>query len=274
MSVAKGFKAGDEVYFAGSIVRPGANAEYVAVDYRLAALKPTSVSHLVAGSMPLTALTAWEAFEDKFHVQIPKSDDDAIAKLNASKSVLITAGAGGVGSIAIQLAKKVFKLGKVVATAGRAESATWCRKMGADVILDRNKDWKAELTDNGIEGIDYVLACAGMDDIFEKLISLVHPCAHICGIVVASQPYNVAALFGKSLTFSYEFMGSRPIHHYQLERQGEILAQLATYVDNGSIVSWIGLQYETATVENLRAGHIHQQSGSAVGKIAYVATFP
>lgn len=222
--------------------------------------------------MPLTALTAWEAFEDKFHISIPTND--AELKGNAEKSMLITAGAGGVGSIAIQLAKHVFKIGKVVATAGRAESATWCRNLGADLVLDRSKDWKAQLQDNGIASIDYILSCAQVDDVLDTLVSIVTPMGHICGIVVNTKPLNMSALFGKSLTFSWEFMGSRPMFHIHPERHNEILSKLATYVEDGTIKSWVGVTYDAATPENIRAGHILQASGTAIGKIAFVAAFP
>lgn len=222
--------------------------------------------------MPLTTLTAWEALEDKFHLPIPSTE--AETKKNASKAILITAGAGGVGSIAIQLAKHVFKLGKVVATAGRAESADWCRKLGADVVLDRSKDWKSQLTDNGINGVDYVLACAQVDDVLDVLVSITNPTGHICGIVSNSKPLNMTALFGKSLSFSWEFMGCRPLHNFFLERHNQILSQLATLVDDGVIKSWVGTTYEVASPENIRAAHVLQSSGTAIGKIVFLPVFP
>lgn len=266
------FKAGDEVYFSGSIGRQGANAEYVAVDHRLIALKPKSISHAVASSMPLTVLTAWEALEEKFHIPIPAAGSKAEAE-NAKKAILIIAGAGGVGSIAIQLAKQVFKVGKVVTTAGRAASATWCREMGADLVLDRTKEWKTQINEAGINGFDYILSCTEVDDILDQLIALCHPWAHICGIVINHKPLNIAALFRKCLTFSWEFMGSRPIHQYQQERHHEILAQFTQLVEAGTIKPWVGHTYSAATLENLRAAHILQQSGTAIGKITFEAVF-
>ena len=270
--LAHNFKAGDEVYFSGSLSRHGSNAEYIVVDYRLLSLKPKNVSHVDAASMPLTVLTAWEALEEKFNLRIPEAGS-SVEKHNASKNILIVAGAGGVGSIAIQLAKQVFKLGKVIATAGRAESATWCRNMGADLVLDRSKDWKAQLQENGITGLDYIFSCAQVDDILDTLVALANPWAHICGIVVNTKPLNMATLFRKCLTFSWEFMGSRPIHHWQQERHGEILTQFAKYVEDGTIKTWVGQTYDKVTVENMRAAHILQQSGTAIGKIAFSAVF-
>lgn len=266
------YKAGDEVYFSGSLGRQGSYAEYVAVDYRLVAIKPKTVDHVAAASLPLTALTAWEAFEDKFHLSLPSTD--ALAKFNASKAVLITAAAGDVGSIAVQLAKHVFKIGKVIATAGRAESATWCRNLGADIILDRGKDWKSQLQDNGVSAVDYVLACHEVDDVLDTLVAITNPYGHICGIVSNVKPLNITALFGKSLSFSWEFMGCRPLHHFHIERHNEILSQLSELVDNGTIKSTVGVTYEAATPENIRAGHILQASGTAIGKIVFHAVFP
>jgi NADPH2:quinone reductase len=242
------------------------------VDYRVVSMKPHTVNHLVASSMPLALITAWEALEEKFHIAIPEPNSFE-EKLNASKNILIVAGAGGVGSIAIQLAKNVFKLGKVIATAGRADSAAWCRNMGADLVLDRTKDWKNQLTDAGVEGIDYIFSCAEVDDILDVLVAISHPWGHICGIVVNKMPLNMASLFRKSLSFSWEYMASRPIHHYQLERHAIILAQAAALVDKHIIKSWVGTTYDNVTLEGMRAGHILQQSGTAIGKIAYKAQF-
>ena len=267
------FKVGDEVYFAGALNRQGANAEYTAVDHRLVALKPNSVDHITASSMPLCALTAWEGFEDKLGIPLPTAANDAVAQSNASKSIIITAGAGGVGSIAIQLAKKVFKLGKVIAVSGRSESADWCRKMGADLVLDRSKDWKAQLEENGVKnGIHYAL-CVEVDDIFETLISILAPMGRICSVAVNHTPPSVSALFLKSISFDWEFMGSRPIFGYEVERHGQILSQLASLVDDGTITHWVGRTYHVASAETLRDGHDFQATGKAIGKIAYDAIF-
>lgn len=220
--------------------------------------------------MPLTALTALEAFLDSFRIPLPKDANDNV---NASQTLLVVAGAGGAGAVAIQLAKSVFKFGKVVATARRSESIDFVRKMGADVVLDGSKDWKAQLEENGINGVNYVYVCSEIDDYFDTLVSIVLPFGRIACIVPAQRPINLMALFGKSISFSWEYMATRPINGYDLQRQGDLLAQFASFVDAGMIKHWIGTKFDTATAETLRDGHILQESGKAVGKIAYTANF-
>lgn len=270
--LAKGFKVGDEVFFAGDLSRDGCWAEYVAIDHRICALKPKNVDHLTAASMPLTTLTAWETFEDKFHIPVP-APGSAAEKKNASKSVLIIAGAGGVGSVAIQLAKKVFKIGKVITTAGRKDSHDWCVKMGADLVLDRSKDWKTQLTENGIKGVDYIFACSSPDDILAELVDISNPWGHICSIVPPHKPYNVGILFGKCISLSLEYMSARPSHNFEQERQGEIFATFAKYVEDGTIQPWVGTTYDKLSIENVKAAHVLQQSGTAIGKITLNAVF-
>lgn len=269
MTVTK-FKVGDEVFYSGALNRQGTSAQYSAVDNRLVALKPKSVDHTTASSMPLTALTALEAFFDQLRIPLPKDDKDDV---NASQALLVLAGAGGAGAIAVQLAKSIFKIGKVIATARRPESIEFVKKMGADVVLDGTKDWKTQLEENGITGVNYVYSCTEIEDYFDTLISIIHPFGRISCIVGAQKPLNLMSLFGKSISFSWEYMGTRPIFGYEQQRQGDLLAQLASYVDNGLIKPWVGAKYDTATAETLRDGHILQESGKAVGKIAYTANF-
>lgn len=272
LCIVKNLKAGDEVYFSGSIARHGCNAEYVLVHHELVSLKPKTVDFVTAASMPLTVLTAWEALEQKFGIKIPQAGSKEEAH-NAKQSILIVAGAGGVGSVAIQLAKHVFKIGKVFATAGRPDSQTWCRNMGADVVIDRSKDWKDQIRDAGLNGVDYVLSCSEVDDTLDQLVALTNPCGFICGIVINHKPLNMSPLFNKSLSFSWEFMGARAIHHAHMHLQQDILDRCAQYVDNGVIKSWVGVVYDKATAENLRAAHLLQSSGTAIGKIVFKAEF-
>lgn len=267
------YKVGDEVYWSGAVNRPGTNAEFVAVDYRLIALKPKSVDHVTASSIPLAALTALEAFEDKFRLEIPKSEGDEAAKFNASKSILVVAGAGGVGSIAIQLARHVFKFGKVIATAGRSESAAWCHNLGAHLIIDRSKDWETQLHEQGIDYVDYVFAGMGTDGIFETLVSITRPLGHICTILPHPTSIDIGPSFMKSLSWHYEFLGSRAILETEPERQHDFLVKLAEWTDAKLIKPWIGTRYESASLENVRAGSILQNSGNAIGKIAFAAIF-
>lgn len=258
------FNIGDEVYFSGSLQRPGAYAEYTLVNHELLAIKPKTVDHVVAASMPLTALTALQAFEKRLHLSIPVTDADI--KAAAAKSILITAGAGGVGSIAIQLAKRVYKLGTVIATASRADSIAWCKDQGADIVIDRSGDWTSQLTSHGINSVDLFLVCSQFEGMEESILSLASQGAFICGIAPTQVNINLGRVFYKALSIGFLFM--LPIGH------GTHLKLLASLVDDGAIKPWIGKKYDIATEETIREGHKALSTGATIGKISYAAIFP
>ena len=116
------FKAGDEVYYAGSITRSGTNAQFHLVDARIVGKKPTSLDWAEAAALPLTTLTAWEAMFDRLDVAKPVP--------GAAAAILIIGGAGGVGSIAIQIARQRTDL-TVIATASRPDTQAWVKGLGA-----------------------------------------------------------------------------------------------------------------------------------------------
>lgn len=140
------FKIGDKVYYAGDITRQGSNAEYQIVDERIVGKKPITLSNEAAAVMPLTGLTAWEILFDRMRIS-PEKDK--------GKSILIIGGAGGVGSIAIQIAKKIIGL-KVIATASRPESVEWCRHQGADVVVN-HKDLIENVRKAGFQQVDFIV---------------------------------------------------------------------------------------------------------------------
>jgi NADPH2:quinone reductase len=194
------FKPGDAVYYAGSITRPGANAQYHLVDERIVALKPETLDFPHAAALPLTTLTAWEAIFDRLGVS-PEGDD-------AGDNVLIIGGAGGVGSMAIQMAKHVGRL-NVIATASRPASADWCRELGADAVIDHFGDMAAQLKVLGIEAVQYVLIFSDTDTYFPAACRILAPQGKICSIVENVQPLPMEALKGKSGSFFWESMFTR-----------------------------------------------------------------
>ena len=225
--------------------------------------KPRTIDHVTAASMPLTALTAWQAFEHRLNLTIPSSD--AEHKAAASKSILITAGAGGVGSIAIQLAKRVFKIGTVIATASRPESIAWCKDLGADIVIDRSNDWKAQLDEHGVKSVDLFLICSQWEGIEMTILSLASYGASICGIARTQATINLGYLAKSALTIGFL--------HLLEWGHGALLAHLAALVDEGVIKPWVGKRYDTASLENVREGHRALVSKSAIGKITYAAIF-
>lgn len=137
-SAVAGFKPGDEVFYAGALMRDGSNAEYQAVDHRIVAPKPANLGFAEAAALPLTSLTAWEAMLEGGIEFTPQT------------KVLVIGGAGGVGSMAIQILKAATPA-RVFATASRPETMAWCERLGADHILNHHNDLSDELARYGVE---------------------------------------------------------------------------------------------------------------------------
>ena len=172
------FKEGDEVYFAGVMSRQGSNADYTLLDERVVALKPKNVSFAEAAGFPLTGLTAIEGLVESLHVRLreneTKDDDD-----NGEKVLLVIGGAGGVGSMVIQLAKQWLRPLRVVATASRPETVEWCKKLGADDVINHKNNLKEELEKIGVKGVDYVFNTASTEQWFEQIVDIANPLARI-----------------------------------------------------------------------------------------------
>lgn len=250
------FKAGDEVYYAGDLTRSGSNAEYQLVDERIVGHKPKNLTHAEAAAIPLTGLTAWESLFDRFKVN-PLTDK--------GKTLLILAGAGGVGSIAIQLAKKLAGL-TVIATASRTESGDWCKKMGADFVVN-HRNLKAELEKFGHSQVHFILDCVDLNGYWETMVELIKPQGHIVSISGSSQPLNLALLKNKSVTFSFEFMYTRSMFQTDdMDRQHEILNEIAVLLEEGTLKPTLTNTLQGFTVENLKKAHQMQESGTTIGK--------
>lgn len=251
------FQPGDEVYFAGTITRAGSYAEFTLVDERLVARKPSTLSHTDAAAIPLTALTAWEAFVENMGVE-PTDHSSA-----APKSALIVGGAGGVGSIAIQIAQRVCGL-RTVATASRPETVAWCERLGADAVIDHTRPLLPQLQAAGFEGgVDFILNTAPPDVNFSQVAEALRPFGHVCGIVGPSGPLDVAPLFRKRCKLSFELMFTRSIFGVEMERQGAILTRVAELLDQGVLV---GTRTETMDWSEIVAAHRLLDTGRSIGK--------
>lgn len=241
------FKSGDRVYFAGTLNRQGTNAEYVLVDERLVGIAPRSLDDSDVAAMALTTLTAWESLQEQMHI------DPLDKKCNATKTMLILPGASGVGSIAIQLAKKVFNVGTVIGTASRPESREFATKMGADLVIDARVGIKSQLRQHNIIGVDYVFNCIDTHLYISEYSKIGKPMSCICSIVggpgvdVGSYP----DLYDKRMTFTYEAMFARSIYNVDMERQHDILNRVSRYLDDGTLVTTKTKQM-TLTLDNLK----------------------
>lgn len=253
------FKKGDEVYYAGDINRPGSNAEYQLIDERIVGKKPSLLSDAEAAAMPLTLLTAWEALFDR--MRINESDK--------GKSVLIIGGAGGVGSIAIQIAKKIAGL-QVIATASRPETVEWCKQQGADIVVN-HKDLVNEVQNAGFKYVDFILDFVNTNEYWDAMAELIKPQGHIASITGSATPVALNKLKNKSASFSWEFMYTRST--YQTEdmiEQHHILNKAAALFDNGTLKTTLNKTFNGLSADNLKAAHRLQESGKAIGKTVIV----
>ncbi|WP_418264508.1 zinc-binding alcohol dehydrogenase family protein [Flavobacterium faecale] len=250
------FKVGDEVYYAGDITRPGSNAEYQLIDERIVGRKPSSLSVAEAAAMPLTTLTAWESIFDRIKIN---------PAVDLGKTVLILAGAGGVGSIAIQIAKKLAGL-TVIATASRPETADWCKELGADFVVN-HRNLKEELVKIGHDQVDYILDFVDLAGYWDVAAEIIKPQGHIVSITGSSKPLNLDVLKMKSVSFSWELMYTRSMFTTaDIEKQNEILNTVADLLDNGTLKTTLTTTLEGFTVENLKEAHRLQESGKTIGK--------
>lgn len=253
------FKAGDAVYYAGSIVRPGANSEFHAVDERIAGRKPATLSFEEAAALPLTAITAWEALFDRLAIDRRQGA--------AGKSLLIIGGAGGVGSIAIQLAARLTGL-RVVATASRPASSAWVRKLGAHDVIDHGGDMPSQLKALGLPVVDYILVLNELDQHFDAVAEAIAPQGRIVSIVGNTRPLALERLFGKSASFGFELMFTRSqFETGDMIEQHRLLNEVAGLVDAGTVVSTLGQSFGTINAANVRRAHAALEGKHTIGKI-------
>ena len=252
------FKVGDFVYYAGDITRSGCNAEYQVVDERIVGHKPNSLNFEAAAALPLTAVTAWEALFDRLGI----AQDLASNKV---KSILIIGGAGGVGSIAIQLAKKVAGL-KVIATASRPETIAWVKNLGADEVINHHQ-LQQEMTRLNIQP-DYILCNNDTDGYFEMMAEIIKPQGKICSIVETAKSVNLDLLKSKSATFVWEFMFTRSMFKTEdMIAQHHILQRVAELIDDGTLTTTLKQVLKPISAANLRKAHAQLESGSTIGKL-------
>ena len=256
---ATGFKPGDEVYYAGDITRSGSNSEFQLIDSRIVGHKPQSLDFAEAAALPLTSITAWEALFDRLMIDQQGAD--------TGKSILIINGAGGVGSIAIQLAKKLAKL-NVIATASRPETIAWCKKLGADQIINHRKNLADEIKQIGYETVDYILCLNDTDGHWQAMTKAIKPQGTICSVVENKEPLNMSTLKSKSASFVWEFMFTRSMYQTEdIAEQGKLLNEISQLVEAGEIVSTCNDVIKPINAKNLRDVHQRLEHGRAIGKI-------
>lgn len=253
------FTVGDAVFYAGDLTRQGTNAELHAVDERIVGKKPRSLSFADAAALPLTAITAWEMLFDSFALKegTEKSNDKG-------ESLLVIGGAGGVGSILIQLAKQLTNL-TVIATASRPETQAWVKKMGADHIINHREPLADQIQALKLEP-KYVASLTASDQHFDSIIELIKPRGHIA-MIDDPGPLDISKMKIKALTFSWEFMFTRSMFQTtDMIVQHELLTRVSELVDNDQIVSTATENLGKITAESIKHAHTLQESGRVIGK--------
>lgn len=253
------FKVGDPVFYAGSITRPGAYSEFHLVDERIAGHKPKEIDFAQAAALPLTTITAWEALFSR--LRISKAGKDS------GKNILIIGGSGGVGSIAIQLAKQLGAL-TVIATASRPDSVSWCREMGSDHVIDHFGDMKAQLDTLGVSCIDFILCLSDTDRHFPAMAELIATQGIICSIVENTAPLAMEKLFLKSAGLVWQMMFTRSMFETaDMIEQHHLLNETGNLIDSGRIKTTLNRILGKIDANNLRLAHTIVEEGHTIGKI-------
>ena len=248
------FKPGDRVWYAGQIDRPGSNAQYQLVDARLVSHAPGNLDDGEAAAMPLTLLTAWEALFDRLGYQWQPNNP-------VTERLLIVNGAGGVGSVAIQLARLAGI--DVTATASREESQTWCRQLGASKVLPH-----AELANLDKDQFDRILCCHDTDRYFAEMARLVAPHGLICALSSTRQAHDLKPLMAKSAGFVWEYMFTPGLYKNQsMGRQQQILKMAAELMEQGRLRTTLTTQIDGLSPPNLERAHQWLAQGNLIGKL-------
>jgi len=252
------FKPGDEVYYAGSIARPGTNAEYHLVDERIVGKKPKTLSFAQAAALPLTTITAWELLFDRLGVQIGKP-------MNAG-SILIIGGAGGVGSILTQLASKLTGL-NIISTASTPESREWCISLGANYVIDHRKPFKEQMEAIGIPEVELIAGLTATDIHYPALIEVLAPQGKF-GLIDDPKSLDANPLKRKAASLHWEFMFARSLFNTpDMLAQHALLNEVSELVDAGIIRSTAAETLGTINANNLKKAHALIESGRTRGKL-------
>ncbi len=251
------FKPGDEVYYAGDITRSGTNAEFHLVDERIVGRKPASLSHAEAAALPLTTITAYEAFFDRLRIDRDGAD--------AGQSLLIIGAGGGVGSIGIQLAKQAGLT--VIATASRSETSDWVKSLGADHVVNHREDMVAQVQAIGIKHVDHIAIFNDMRH-WDTAVELIRPQGGIVSIDDTDLPMPMGGMKTKAASFHWEFMFARSMHQTpDMIEQHHLLSYVAGQIDAGNIKTTVSEVLSPINAANMREAHRLVETGQAKGKI-------
>lgn len=252
------FKPGDEVFYAGALTRPGSNAEYHLVDERIVGAKPASLDWAAAAALPLTSITAWEALFDRLDVKKPVP--------GAAPALLIIGGAGGVGSIAIQIARQLTDL-TVIATASRPETVAWVREMGAHHVIDHSQPLADQVAALGIGAPAFVFSTTQTSRHLGEIAALIAPQGRFA-LIDDPASLDINPFKRKSVSVHWELMFTRSLFGTSdIAEQGVLLNEVSRLVDTGTLRTTLTERFAPISAETLKQVHARIESGTARGKI-------
>jgi zinc-binding alcohol dehydrogenase family protein len=251
------FKAGDEVFYAGSIARPGSYSEFHLVDERIVGHKPKSLDDAHAAALPLTSITAWELLFDRLGVAQGGGEGE---------SLLIIGAGGGVGSILVQLARQLTKL-TVIGTASRPETREWVQSLGAHHVIDHSQPLVEQLEQIGVGQVSHVASLTHTDTYFTQLIEALKPQGQLA-LIDDPKALDVVPMKRKALSLHWELMFTRSLYETpDMTAQHELLNRVADLIDQGVLKTTLGEHFGPINAANLRRAHAVIESGKAKGKI-------
>lgn len=252
------FHQGDEVFYAGAINRQGSNSQFQAIDSRLVAHKPKSIDFKTAAAMPLTSLTAYEMLFDRLNITTPVH--------NGKNALLMIAGAGGVGSIAIELARQLSDV-EIIATASRPQSQEWALKMGAHHVIDHSKDFAPQLAKAGFPRPAFIFSTANSDGYLPQYVDIIAPEGRL-GLIDGPKTFDINPLKMKSVSVHWESMFTRSMFVTDdIMRQGQILEHVAKLIDEKKILPTLSKVMSPINAANLREAHRLIETHRSVGKL-------
>ncbi|AWL20609.1 zinc-binding alcohol dehydrogenase family protein [Acinetobacter nosocomialis] len=251
------FKVGDIVWYAGALNRQGSNSELQLVDERIVGHKPKNLEVTEAAALPLTAITAWEMLFDR--LQVPKTAPE-------NTTILVIGGAGGVGSITIQLLKQLTNL-TIIATASRPETKEWVKQLGADYVLDHRESLAPQIKQLGLNAPSYVFSTTQTDQHLADIVELIAPQGHF-GLIDDPEQLDIKPFKSKSVSVHWEFMFTRSMFKTtDMQKQSELLNEVSKLVEEGKIKTTVTEVLSPINAENLKQIHQQIESGKTKGKI-------
>ncbi|CAD6518116.1 Zinc-type alcohol dehydrogenase-like protein [Paraburkholderia hiiakae] len=252
------FKPGDRVWYAGSLLRPGTNSELHVVDERIVGSMPQTLNFAEAAALPLTSITAWELLFDR--LKVPEGTAPS------GDSLLVIGAAGGVGSVLVQLARKLTGL-TVIGTASRPETSKWVSELGAHHVIDHSKPLSQELKRIGMEGVDYIASLNQTDRHFDEIVASINPQGHLA-LIDDPELFDFRKLKRKSVALHWEFMYTRSMFGTKDQiRQHDLLDRMATLIDEGVLRTTLNESFGTINATNLRRAHELVETNRSRGKL-------